>query len=43
MALVVALGLLLCTTGPTLLDAGVFGAVPFTVACVGVVSVPRSS
>jgi hypothetical protein len=37
MALVVALGLLLCTTGPTLLDAGVFGAVPFTVACVGVV------
>ena len=37
LALVVGLGLLLYTTGPSFLDAGVFGAVPFTVACIGVV------
>ena len=37
LALVVGLGLLLYTTGPTLLDAGVFGAVPFSVSCLGVV------
>lgn len=37
LALVVGLGLLLYTTGPELLDAGVFGAVPFAVACLGVV------
>jgi hypothetical protein len=37
LALVVGFGLLLYTTGPELLDAGVFGAVPFAVACIGVV------
>lgn len=37
LALVVGLGLLLYTAGPTFLDTGVFGAVPFAVACLGVV------
>jgi hypothetical protein len=37
LALSGGMGLLLYTAGPSLLDAGVFGAVPFTVACVGVV------
>ena len=37
LALVVGFGLLLSTLGPDLLDAGVFGAVPFAIACVGVV------
>jgi Predicted membrane protein (DUF2207) len=37
LALVAGFGLLLYTTGPTFLDAGVFGAVPFGIACVGVV------
>jgi hypothetical protein len=37
LALVVGLGLLLYTTGPALLDAGIFGALPFAIACVGVV------
>ena len=37
LALVVGLGVLLYTAGPTLLDASVVGAVPFSVACVGVV------
>jgi hypothetical protein len=36
-ALVVGFGLLLYTIGPNLLDAGVFGALPFAIACVGVV------
>ena len=36
-ALVMGLGLLLYTSGPELVDAGVFGAVPFAVACIGVV------
>jgi hypothetical protein len=34
---VVGCGLLLYLGAPTLLDAGLFGAVPFAVACVGVV------
>lgn len=37
LALVVGLGWLLYTTGPELLDAGVFGVVPFATACIGVV------
>jgi membrane protein implicated in regulation of membrane protease activity len=37
LALVVGLGLLLYTAGPAFLDTGVFGAVPFAVACLGVV------
>jgi hypothetical protein len=37
LALVVGFGLLLYTTGLDLLDAGVFGAVPFAIACIGVV------
>jgi len=37
LGLVVGFGLLLYTTGPALLDAGLFGAVPFGIACAGVV------
>lgn len=37
LALVVGFGLLLYTIGPDLLDAGIFGALPFGIACVGVV------
>ena len=37
LALVVVLGLVLYTTGPSFLDAGVFGVVPSAAACVGVV------
>jgi membrane protein implicated in regulation of membrane protease activity len=37
LALAVGLGLLLYTAGPSFLDAGVFGVVPFAVACLGVV------
>ena len=37
LALAVGLGLLLYFTGLSLLDGGVFGAVPFAIACVGVV------
>jgi hypothetical protein len=37
LALVVGFGLLLYTTGPAFLDAGVFGALPFAIACVAVV------
>ncbi|MGH3127028.1 MAG: DUF2207 family protein, partial [Gaiellaceae bacterium] len=37
LALVVALSLLLYTAGPAFLETGVFGAVPFAVACLGVV------
>jgi len=37
LALVCGFGLLLYTLGPDLLDAGAFGAVPFAIACVGVV------
>jgi hypothetical protein len=37
LALVGGLGLLLYFTGSSLLAAGVFGAVPFTIACLGVV------
>ena len=37
LALVVGCGLLLYTLGLDLLDAGVFGALPFGIACVGVV------
>jgi len=37
LALVVGLGTVLYTAGPAFLDAGVFGAVPFTIACFGVV------
>lgn len=37
LALFVGFGLLLYTSGPAFLDAGVFGALPFGIACVGVV------
>ena len=37
LTLFVGFGLLLYTTGPAFLDAGVFGALPFGIACVGVV------
>jgi Predicted membrane protein (DUF2207) len=37
LALFVGFGLLLYTTGPEFLDAGVFGALPFGIACVGLV------
>lgn len=37
LALVVGFGLLLYVMGPDLIDAGVFGALPFGIACVGVV------
>lgn len=37
LALVVGFATLLYTAGPAFLDAGVFGALPFTIACLGVV------
>jgi hypothetical protein len=37
LGLAVGFGVILYTTGPTLLDAGVFGALPFGIACIGVV------
>jgi hypothetical protein len=37
LALFVGFGLLLYTSGPEFLDAGVFGAIPFGIACVGLV------
>jgi hypothetical protein len=37
LGLVVGFGLILYTTAPAFLDAGVFGAVPFGISCVGVV------
>ncbi len=37
LALVAVLGVVLYTTGPSFLDAGVFGVVPFAAACIGVV------
>lgn len=37
LALFVGFGLLLYTSGPEFLDAGVFGALPFGIACVGLV------
>jgi hypothetical protein len=37
LALVVGFGIFLYLAGPGLLDAGVFGAVPFAIACVGIV------
>ena len=37
LAVAVGAGLILYVSGPSLLDAGVFGVVPFAVACIGVV------
>jgi hypothetical protein len=37
LGLVVGFGLILYTAGPDFLDAGVYGALPFGIACVGVV------